>query len=118
MVVVQESKSKTTHNISLRFTITQHTRNSVLFESFLNYLGCGRCYSSRNEVTFIISTFSDINNKIIPLFNKYPLLGTKQEDYLDFLKVAALIGSKDHLTKEGIDNIKIIKSNMNSKRIH
>ena len=119
MVVVQESKSKTTtHNISLRFTITQHVRDSVLIDSFLNYLGCGRCYSRRNEVTFIVSTFSDINNKIIPLFKKYPLLGTKQEDYLDFLKVASLIVSKEHLSKEGVEKIKIIQSNMNSKRIH
>lgn len=118
MVIAQESKNKTTHNISLRFTITQHVRDSVLIDSFLNYLGCGRCYSSRNEVTFIVSTFSDINNKIIPLFKKYPLLGTKQEDYLDFLKVASLIVSKEHLSKEGVEKIKILQSNMNSKRIH
>lgn len=124
MVIVQESKNKTTHNISLRFTITQHVRDSVLIDSFLNYLGCGRCYSSRNEVTFIVSTFyprgrgKDINNKIIPLFKKYPLLGTKQEDYLDFFKVASLIVSKEHLSKEGVEKIKILQSNMNSKRIH
>ena len=63
--------------------------------------------------------FSDIFNKIIPLFNQYPLIGTKQEDYLDFFfKVAELIRSKDHLTKEGVDKIQTIKCNMNSKRIH
>ena len=119
MVVIQQSKSKkTTHNVSLRFTITQHTRDSVLFESILNYLGCGRCYVSRNEVAFITSTFSDITSKIIPLFNKYPLLGTKKEDYSDFKKVAELVRSKDHLTPEGIEKIRIIQSNMNSKRIH
>jgi hypothetical protein len=58
-------------------------------------MGCGRCYpvSGRNEVYFITSTFFDIYEKIIPLFNKYPLLGSKQQDYLDFLKVAELIRS-------------------------
>ena len=88
------------------------------FDNISNYLGCGKCYFSRNEVNLIVSTFSDINHKIISLFNKYPLLGTKKEDYLDFCKVAELIKSKDHLTKQGIENIKRIKSNMNSKRIH
>ena len=119
MVIIQESKSKkTTDNIGLRFVITQHSKDSVLFDNISNYLGCGKCYFSRNEVNLIVSTFSDINNKIISLFNKYPLLGTKKEDYLDFCKVAELIKSKDHLTKQGIENIKRIKSNMNSKRIH
>jgi len=119
MVIIQESKSKkTTDNIGLRFVITQHSKDSVLFDNISNYLGCGKCYFSRNEVNLIVSTFSDINNKIISLFNKYPLLGTKKEDYLDFCKVAELMKSKDHLTKEGIENIKRIKSNMNSKRIH
>ena len=118
-VIIQESKSKkTTDNIGLRFVITQHSKDSVLIDNISNYLGCGKCYFSRNEVNLIVSTFSDLNNKIISLFNKYPLLGTKKEDYLDFCKVAELIKSKNHLTKQGIENIKRIKSNMNSKRIH
>lgn len=111
------SQNKDT-NISLRFTITQHSRDKVLFESIVNYLGCGRCYlvSGRNEVHFILSTFSDIYEKIIPLFNQYPLLGSKQQDFLDFVKVAELIKSKDHLTKDGLAKILMIKNNMNSKR--
>jgi hypothetical protein len=88
----------------------QHNRDLVLLESLIKYLGCGRCYLSRNEATFIISTFADLSEKIIPLFNQYPLLGTKQEDYLDFFRVAELIKSKDHLTKEGAEKIKIIKT--------
>jgi len=74
---------KTTDNIGLRFVITQHSKDSVLFDNISNYLGCGKCYFNRlvDEVYLIVSTFSDINNKIISLFNKYPLLGTKKEDY-------------------------------------
>ena len=100
----------------MRFTITQHNRDLELLQSFLNYLGCGRCYSSRNEVSFITSSFSDIKSKIIPIFDKYPLLGTKKEDFQDFKKVAELMESKDHLTEEGIKKITFIKSNMNSRR--
>jgi hypothetical protein len=87
-------------------------------ESFVNYIGCGRYYfaSGRNEVYFITTTFSDVYEKIIPLFNKYPMLGSKQQNYLDFVKVAELIRSKDHLTKEGLAKIKVIKSNMNNNR--
>ena len=45
----------------------QHNRDLVLLESLIKYLGCGRCYLSRNEATFIISTFADLSEKIIPL---------------------------------------------------
>lgn len=120
MVVVQEAKSKERYDISLRFTITQHNRDLVLLEGLINYLGCGRCSLSRNEATFIVSKFSDISKKIIPLFNEYPLIGTKQANYLDFLKVVDLIRAKDHLElrqKEGLEKIQIIKSNMNNKRL-
>jgi len=48
--------------------------------------------------------------KIIPYFDKYPLVGSKQQDYLDFVRVAKLMASKAHLTLEGIEEIKQIKS--------
>jgi hypothetical protein len=119
LVVVQEYKDKPA-SVSLRFFLTQHSRDRVLLESFVNYLGYDRFYSvtGRNEVYFIISTFKDIFEKVIPLFYKYPLLGSKQQDFFNFVKVAELIRSKDHLTKKGLEKIKLIKSNMNSRRDH
>lgn len=119
-IIIQESKDKRINSVSLRFTLTQHSRDSLLLESFVNYLGCGRWYpvSNRKEIYFIVLVFSDIRDKIIPLFSEYPLIGTKKEDYLDFCKVVELINTKDHLTEEGLDMIKVIKSDMNSCRIH
>ena len=116
MVVVQESKSKVRHDVGLRFTITQHTRDSVLLDSFLEYLDCGKCYFSRNEVTYIVSTFSNINNKIIPLFDYYPIQGIKALDYLEFKKVANLMHNKEHLTEQGLFKIQSIKFKMNLSR--
>jgi len=45
------------------------------------------------------------------------MLGTKQADFLDFCKIAKLVENKEHLTKQGVEIIKIIKSNMNRQRI-
>jgi hypothetical protein len=118
-VIIQEVKEKAKFYVSLRFCITQHNRDKELLKKFVNYLNCGRyCESSsRNEGQYIVSVFSDITGKIIPLFNEYPLIGTKKENYLDFIKIAELIKVKDHLTKEGLDKIKLIQNNMNKKRI-
>lgn len=49
------------NKVNLRFTITQHSRDSLLLESFVNYLECGRGYpvSNRKEIRFIVSVFSE-----------------------------------------------------------
>jgi hypothetical protein len=57
--------------------------------------------------------FQDIFEKIIPLFDKYPIKGIKALDYSDFKKVANLMYNKEHLTEEGLSKINSIKLNMN-----
>jgi len=106
-------------NVGLRFSLTQHIKDEELLKDIAIYLNIGRYYKSptRNEGQYLITIFSDINNKLIPFLKEYPLLGVKQEDFLDFVKIAKLIESKTHLTDEGLDTIKLIQSNMNSKRI-
>ena len=106
-------------NVSLRFSITQHTKDEELLKDIAIYLNYGRYYKSptRDEGQYLVTVFSDINDKLIPFLNEYPLLGVKKEDYLDFIQIAGLIKSKAHLTDEGLETIKLIKSNMNRKRI-
>jgi hypothetical protein len=58
----------------------------------------------------------DIVNIIIPFFNKYPIQGVKSMDYSDFVKIAKLMQNKAHLTIEGLEQIKKIKSGMNTNR--
>lgn len=49
--------------------------------------------------------------------DKYPLLTKKYNDYKDWCIVYDLILKGEHLTLEGKEKIKKIKSKMNSKRI-
>lgn len=104
--------------MSLRFTLTQHIRDKALLESMVEYFGCGRCYptATRKEVSFIVSNQKEIFDTIIPLFQKYSLLGDKRQDFSDFVKVAGLLKSKTHLTKDGLELVNTIKSNMASRR--
>lgn len=67
-------------------------------------------------VDFKLKKFSDITQKIIPFFSKYPIEGVKHQDFLDFCVVAELIKKKAHLTNEGIEEIRKIKSRMNRNR--
>lgn len=78
-------------------------------ENIINYLGCGYLSVRNDIIDFHVTKFSDIVEKIIPFFNKYPLLGVKQKDFEDFKLVASIISNKKHLTEEGLLKIKEIK---------
>jgi hypothetical protein len=57
-----------------------------------------------------------ITDKLIPLLNKYPILGNKNKDFLDFCQIAELMNRNAHKTPEGLDKIREIKAGMNRKR--
>lgn len=67
-------------------------------------------------VKFIALKFDDVINIVIPFFNKYPLIGSKNLNFKDFCKIAVLVQNKAHLTTEGIEEIQKIKSKMNIGR--
>jgi hypothetical protein len=81
----------------------------------VEYIGCGNYYKRLNGLScaFIVTKLDDITEKVIPLYTKYSLLGSKNQDYLDFKRVAELMNEKAHLTAEGLNQIQAIKSGMN-----
>jgi len=106
------------YQTQLRFRFTQHVKDKALIWLIASYLNCGTIYISRSTVDFYVSNFNDIINIIIPFFDKYPIQGTKYLDYMDFCKVAELMQKKEHLTHEGLEKIRQIKSTMNTRRDH
>lgn len=114
----KSSHTNTSFQVQLKFLISQHTRDIDLLNLFINYLGCGKCYSkSRGTGEFVVANFSDIVTKIIPFFEKYPFKGTKLYNFLDFTKAANLIQNKEHLKPEGLEQILKIKEGMNRNRV-
>lgn len=100
---------KTGYQIKLNFSIVQHIRDKILMESFVNYFNSGAVYVETQHVTYLITKFSDIQDKIIPFFQKHPLQGYKFSDYNKFCRVGELMKNKAHLTKQGIEEIIKIK---------
>lgn len=105
-------------SVWLRFMITQHSRDEeFLINCLIKYLGCGKYYSRSNKEygELIVEKFTDIVEIIIPFFDKYKLQGAKQKDFEDFKKVALLMQDKVHLTSQGLEEIRKIKSGMNTR---
>jgi hypothetical protein len=104
------------HQTYLIFIITQHIRDEQLMKSLIEYLDCGNLNQKREVFEYQVSKFSDLTDKIIPFLSKYRILGQKSKDFEDFVKVSQLMETKAHLTKEGLDEIRKIKSQMNTGR--
>jgi LAGLIDADG endonuclease len=105
-ITTTKSKTyKTGYQIRLDFSIIQHIRDKILMESFVNYFSTGGTYEDKECVKYLASKFLDIQGKIIPFFQKYPLQGYKLSNFDKFCKVAELIEKKAHLTPEGIEKI-------------
>jgi hypothetical protein len=48
-----------------------------------NYFSCGHVYKNKEVFTFRVENFVYVESKLIPFFNKYPILGAKHLDFMD-----------------------------------
>src|SRR5437867_2164323 len=94
------NSNKTGKYARLKLKITQHSRDENLVKSFKNYMDCGTIETDAKTsiVNFVVTKFSDINEKIIPFFKKNPIEGIKALDFNDFCEAAGLMKAEEHLT--------------------
>ena len=82
------------------------------------YFGCGNINidnSKTGEYKYIVHKKSDLLNIIIPHFEKYPLVGSKHLDFLDFKRCVLLISDN---SLSNINSILDIKKGMNKNRFY
>ena len=116
--ILKSKDSKVGYAVKLRISITQHSKDELLMNNIAKTLKCGYVYKhSKNGVVFMIYTFKDIYNRMIPLLDNHQIKGIKYLDFKDFCMTAELINHKIHLTPEGLDQINKIKLGMNKSRI-
>ena len=104
--------------ISLSFSITQHSRDKELFYRIKNYLVCGiieEISTRPTTINLVVSRLEDILNKIIPIFKENSLITQKYLDFHYFSKVCYLMSNKEHLTEQGYNKILLIKALKNKK---
>ena len=115
--ISKSSAYKLGSNVKLTFHLPQDIKDEQLLKSLVDYLDCGNYLVKRGTVgNFIVTKFSDNLEKIIPLFEAYPVLGEKAKDFEAWVKVAEIIKTKAHLTREGLDAILKIKTEMEESR--
>jgi hypothetical protein len=97
------------------FNITQSKIEFDLIIEIQKKLGIGKVYNNRQNVIFVVKSIDEIIEVLLPLFDKYPLRGSKLAGYNIFKTVALMIKEKKHLTLEGLIQILNLSYFMNKE---
>lgn len=109
----------TRFKISLEFKVTQKTHSEGILYELKDYFGCGNVViDNRTTDTkkYHVTSLQSILTNVIPHFDLYPCITSKELNYRDWKKIANMMNKKEHLNNEGVEQILSIVSQMNSKR--
>lgn len=103
--------------ISFKFSIKLHIDDLDTLKFIQDKLNCGNIFIFADYVTFELSKINDIQTKLIPLLERFPLNGNKYLDYLSFKK-AIEIKFDESVSKDiKLELITALKNSMNTKRV-
>lgn len=86
----------------LRFDINQHIVDINLLEKFINFFNCGSVNKRNHMGVYTVQSVVDINNHIIPHFNKYLPQTSKLNSYLIWRELGLLLSK---ITIKNADDI-------------
>nr|YP_009945125.1 LAGLIDADG endonuclease [Monilinia laxa]QOE17489.1 LAGLIDADG endonuclease [Monilinia laxa]QYB19906.1 LAGLIDADG endonuclease [Monilinia laxa]QYB19991.1 LAGLIDADG endonuclease [Monilinia laxa]QYB20083.1 LAGLIDADG endonuclease [Monilinia laxa]QYB20234.1 LAGLIDADG endonuclease [Monilinia laxa] len=110
------NKNTKIEGFSFKFKIGLHKDDLDALNYIKSKLDIGYVYAYKDTQTFIVSNKEGIN-KLIYIFDKYPLNTSKYLDYICFKKAFILYDEKEKLTEELISQILELKHEMNTKRL-
>lgn len=98
--------------LSAAFNVSQNDRAPL--DLFRETLGCGTMRKAGNNGWYWeVNKLSDIQNYVIPFFNRFPLFGTKARDFKRFERAVALL-SKGDLSEADFVAVVDLREKMNN----
>ena len=102
------------YQILPEFTVVQHKRDIQLLYALKKFFGCGVVRINHAErMAYRVRGLKHLTERIIPFFEKHNLKSKKNVDFIKFRKILLIIKEGKHLTIDGIQQIKLIASQMN-----
>ena len=116
---------KRRNKIEFKFSVKLRHQDKEILDKLTQFFGCGKVYLQKDSrpnhtdcYRFEVNRKEDIFNKIIPFFLRYPLQSvSKHKSFKVFCEIARLVEKRAHLTKKGIEKIRLLKSQMNQKTV-
>ena len=106
-VGILSRRMKTGWEIRPSFSLSQNEKDTELIYSLIDFFGCGFVRPSKGDQTvkYEVRSLKDLQEKIIPHFEKYQLKGRKQKDFIAFKKAVEIMQTNKHLEREGLVEI-------------
>jgi hypothetical protein len=104
--------------ISAAFNVSQH--DLVPLEAFRETLGCGTLRRAGNGGWYWeVNDLSEIQSRIVPFFERFPIIGRKAHDFKRFKRAVELL-SKPVMTDQDYVHVLSLREGMNNggKRRH
>lgn len=97
------------------FSVSQNQDRAEVLYLIQKKFGCGfirRDFSDRT-LKYEVRSLDDLVTKVIPHFNRHPLMSSKQKDFLKFKRICLLMRRDNHKYATGLKRIMKIAFTMN-----
>jgi len=119
-ITISKDTARTTgYRVVCEFHITQKYHSAEVLYAIKDYFNCGLvkvCSKQNKTLNYQINSFKDIHSILIPFLDKHSLITSKQLNYLTFKKAINMLINGEHLTIEGIEELKRLAKEMNTNR--
>ena len=117
--IYEDKRRSNKPQVRFFFKVSQRDHSVNMLYALANFLNCGSVtIENKNTKTmrFVVNNIEDIEKRVIPHFDKYPLISSKRLNYESFKKAFIFFKNGEHLKPEGLSQIIAIKNSMNKGR--
>ena len=128
--IFRSPKTKIGWQVFPEFSVSQGEKDLRVLELLKEFFGCGEIYLHKARAfkkkkwqrlyKYCVRNRKDLEEKIIPFFEKYPLRSTsKRNDFERFKEIIEMMKKGEHLTISGLQKIaRIIQKMTHRKSFH
>ena len=118
--IIRNSTSRLGWQVFPEFVVTQGAKSLNTLEDLKKFFQCGSIVENKRKdnhkeslYKYCVRSNKDLQEIIIPFFNKYKLRTAKKKDFKLFVKILSIIEKGEHLKQKGLFKIasKIEKMN-------
>ncbi|MCK5481400.1 MAG: LAGLIDADG family homing endonuclease [Gammaproteobacteria bacterium] len=112
--ISKHPEMSTGYQVLPEFTVVQHERDVQVLHALKAHFGCGVVRQNHGDrMAYRVRKRDHLLKHIVPFFMKHPLKTKKRLDFIKFRKVLLKMSAGDHLTAEGLGEIREIVAQMN-----
>ena len=97
------------------FSVSQNADRAEVLVAISTYFGCGGFRPDRSDRTlkYEVRDLASLLTKVIPHFERNPLMSSKQRDFEKFATICRLLEGQKHRSREGLREIACLAVTMN-----